>query len=46
VAGATPVPFAAIAEEDIHPQHLLDFHLETMTPGGLSPGFHFLSLKG
>jgi len=46
VTGAAPVPFAAITEEDVHSQHLLNFNLEPMTPGGLCPGFHFLTLSG
>ena len=33
-AGAAPVPLAAIAQDDVHPQPLLNAELEPVPPAG------------
>jgi hypothetical protein len=44
VAGAAPVPLAAVADEDFHPQHLFQSQFKVVTPGGFWPARHLFSL--
>ena len=39
-AGAAPVPLAAIAEEHLHPQPLLEAEFKPVKPSGTRPGTH------
>jgi hypothetical protein len=45
MTGTSPVPFAAFAEQNIHPQGFLDPQFEIIQPAGIASLLHFVWSK-